>query len=112
MSAVNLLLLNTLTFVKEVALNGQETPILALSKIIREVDITREAYDKHRAQEESTPRNSGNTVELRTVGKHKWLFVNGVHVAQVVRSSLAMSRDSADTFTVEFAVDTIQGFDR
>lgn len=61
--------------------------------------------------EKLVPRANGNTVELRIVGKHKWLFINGVHIARVAATSLDFSADSTPQFTVTFAVDDIIGFD-
>lgn len=71
--------------------------------------IRERAADEHLRAE--VPVRSGNSVELRLVGKHKWLYINGVHVACVRDTKLTMSRDSVNTFTVEFDVDTIKGFD-
>lgn len=112
MKGAELLLLNTLTFVKELAINAEHHgQSAALSKIIREIDQTRAAYDHLQTAEGSPPPTSGNAVELRTVGKHKWLFINGVHVAQVVESSLLLSAGVGPRFAVTFGVDGITGFD-
>lgn len=60
----------------------------------------------------NSPSPTGNTVELRTIGKNKWLFVNGVHIAGVQVSKLTDSVNERTKVSIEFYVDHIIGFDR
>lgn len=124
MSPQESLLLNTLAFVKEICLNAQQgitMPYEAHSQIIKEIDKTSEVYGQaaqytkdafgHSMASSFDALNNGNSVELRTVGKHKWLFVNNVHIARVEETRLTHGRNAITTFTAIFAVDKIKGFD-
>ena len=121
MSVQEILLLNTLIFVKELALHashGQMRPDKALVQIVQEIekthaifmDATQQRFDQTLA-DSFDALNNGNRVELRPVGKHKWLFVNGVHIAGVVSTSLRHGSNAITTFTAEFAVTKFKGFD-